>query len=601
MREPTLQEPPRAWWHSLVPVSTGDISPAGHVRLLEMTYERLRYSVLVTPFGALPVVWYFRRFDDGLWLFAWCLFYVGFALFVFWLDRWYRRDRSELSADAMLRRWKPLLGRIATVHGLGLTAATAVTAAHAPIEFMLLIHLILAGTVAANATHQTPLIGVFLRFLGATATVLLLAPYAFKDRWPLALPLATMFTLAIYKHALTAHRFFVEQVRLEERSQTLAQQSRDAQEAAELALQEKNRFLATASHDLRQPMHAMSMLVAALQTHSQDATLRPLLSNLKTSTDSLSLMFDSLLNLSSLEAGRIVADPRYVDLTPLLNEAAALYREQARSLGLQLRVHVPRNGDTLAFVDASLLRQALVNLVHNALRFTRAGGVLLAARRRGMGWSIEVWDTGMGVATEEQSRIFSPYYRGDQAWPVNAPGHGLGLSVVARGADLLGIEYGMRSQLGRGSCFWLRLRGADALGVAAMTSEPVSVRPTALHGRCLVLDDDPHVIAAWQVMLAAWGVQARCVADGMQAFAALDQGFVPQAIFCDQRLRSGESGFELLQALLARCPEASGAMVSGEFDSSALHAAEADGYLVLRKPVDPEQVHALLARWLQGR
>ena len=119
-----------------------------------------------------------------------------------------------------------------------------------------------------------------------------------------------------------------------------------------------------------------------------------------------------------------------------------------------------------------------------------------------------------------------------------------------------------------------------------------------LNGRCLVLDDDPQVIGAWTALLDSWGVEGRYAANAGEAMQHLDTGFTPEAIFCDQRLRSGESGFDILRALLARCPMASGAMVSGEINSPELQEAQDEGYLVLRKPLDTAQLHAVLSTWL---
>lgn len=117
-------------------------------------------------------------------------------------------------------------------------------------------------------------------------------------------------------------------------------------------------------------------------------------------------------------------------------------------------------------------------------------------------------------------------------------------------------------------------------------------------GQILIVEDDPQVCAAWELLLQGWGVHAMLAEHSAQAIAYLDAGFAPQVILCDERLRSGESGFELLKALLARLPQAHGAMVSGEFSSPALKQAEEEGYLVLRKPVDTELIHGLLQRWL---
>ena len=326
--------------------------------------------------------------------------------------------------------------------------------------------------------------------------------------------------------------------------------------------------------------------------------LLPPLEDLRRSVRSVTLMFNSLLDLSRIESGGVEIHGLPVDLAGLMHEVAGLFREEANSRGLALRVHdAPAAPSVLA--DPLLLRQSLVNLVHNALRYTARGGVLLGARRRGGEWQLEVWDTGMGVASADRGRIYSPFFRNEHAWRIDSAGHGLGLAVVARCAELMGATYGFDSVEGRGSRFWMRLPAAATrtASPAASAGEPVHTwRPLA--GACLVVDDDPQVASAWQSLMQAWGIDVRCAASANEAFTLLDGGFVPQAILCDQRLRSGESGIDVLKALFARCPEASGAMVSGEFASPELQAAESEGYLVLRKPVAVPQLHGLLAQWL---
>lgn len=398
--------------------------------------------------------------------------------------------------------------------------------------------------------------------------------------------------------ALLAAGLSVRQVR---RTRAANRALAAAQRQAEDALNDKNLFLATASHDLRQPVHAMSLMVEAIGLRNHNPELSPLLADLRSSMRAMSQLFNALLDLSKLEAGAVVPRAVPVALSPLMVEVVGLFREQATVAGLRLRLRLPRRGATV-MADPVLLRQALVNLTHNALRYTPHGTVLLGARRRGGDWQIEVWDTGIGIATEEEPQVFSPFFRSAQAGRMDRAGHGLGLAVVARCAQRMDAAHGLQSRLGRGSRFWLRLPAQDAGEGIALPRSPAPTT-TGLAtlippGRCLVVDDDPAVLAAWSALLQGWGVQARCVATGEQARAVLAQGFVPDAIFCDQRLRSGESGFDLLRALLERCPGASGAMVSGEFDSPALREAEAEGYVVLRKPVDATQVHAVLSAWL---
>lgn len=371
-----------------------------------------------------------------------------------------------------------------------------------------------------------------------------------------------------------------------------------ARQEAEHALREKNMFLATASHDLRQPVHAMAMMVEALGLRNQNPALTPLMVDLKQSMTALNQQFNALLDLSRLETGspNTVAVP--VALPAMLRELVRTFREQATSAGLQLRLRLPAQ-DAVVRVDPVLLRQSLVNLVHNAIRYTQTGGLLVGVRRRGADWQIEVWDTGIGISADEEEQVFSPYFRSEQAWRVDSAGHGLGLAVVARCVRLMGATCGFRSTPGKGSRFWLRLAACDS---ASEGPSPTAIGPSspapfrALSGRCLVLDDDRQVLTAWQALLESWGVTARMATTAEEAHAHLDNGFAPQTIFCDQRLHTGDSGFAVLKALLSRCPGASGAMVSGEFQSPELAQAEDEGYLVLNKPLDPVALHALLER-----
>jgi CheY-like chemotaxis protein len=232
---------------------------------------------------------------------------------------------------------------------------------------------------------------------------------------------------------------------------------------------------------------------------------------------------------------------------------------------------------------------------------------LLGLRERHDQWRIEVWDTGIGVAEESRDSIYLPYFRQENAWRIDSAGHGLGLAVVARSAQLMAASYGMDSRLGKGSRFWVSLPKAKITSEAghadwALVTHPAAVPvrqlPAINAGQCLIVEDDPQVCEAWKLLLQAWGVHALFASHSVEAFACLEAGYEPQVILCDERLRAGESGFALLKALLTKLPHAHGAMVSGEFSSPALAQAEDEGYLVLRKPVDMELMHSLLSRWL---
>jgi signal transduction histidine kinase len=581
----------------------GDISPERRAQLLDMSYARLFFSITALPWVALCMTGFYALEQNPIPMAVWGLGYFAAFLLCRVQKRAYGRDKAAMPAQAFLSKWRPRLDTLAIAHGLGLCLPLLITMGKGSFEFVTLWYLVLCAIVAGNATHQTPVLGMFMRFFHTSWHIsVLLAFWVYPAHWPYIIPMMLLFSAGIYRHAMIAHRFFVQQVRLEERSVMLAEQFKQAKEDAERALSEKNLFLATASHDLRQPVHALGLLVEAISYRSKEPEVAALLADLKSGVRSVNVMFNSLLDLSKLEAGVVQPRPEVMRLQPVLEDVISLFRDAAADRALRLRLFRGQR-DAVVLADANLLRRVLVNLIQNALRYTREGGVVVAARRRGDIWQIEVWDSGVGVAEADQQRIFSPYYRQEHAWSVDAAGHGLGLSVVARCAQLMNAPFGMNSRLGKGSRFWIRVPAASAPPVAAreMPLHTALASPllAPIPGRCLVVEDDPLVSTAWQALLHAWQVDARYATDAASAFAQLDTGFMPQAILCDQRLRSGESGVDILRALLARCPQAQGAMVSGEFQSPELNAARRYGYPVLLKPVDVAQLHAYLAKWLR--
>ena len=591
-------------WGSLRPIHTRGLSASGRAYLLDVSFARHRFGICILPLVALPFIWLLSRTQDPTLLVVWAVFSLLFALGVQAVYLRYARDVSKLDSDLLVSKWQPRIQTIALLHGVGLTLPVVLMGGRASYEFMLLLYVSIAAITASNATRQSASLGVFFRFfLSGWITCTALTVWVFPSAWYYLLPLSVLFAIATYRDVLDAHRFLADQIRLEERSQHLIEQLQAARQSAEASLRQKNLFLSTASHDLRQPMHAMSMLVEAVAHRNRDPVVAPLLSDLKSGMGSMNMMFNSLLDLSKLESDAVAQQRAHTVLGPLVRDIATLFREQASQRGLVLRVRIPLQAAVWA--DAALLRQALINLVHNALRYTERGGLLIGVRPRGEAWQIAVWDTGVGIADEEGAQIFSPYYRSEHASQLHSVGHGLGLAVVARCAQLMDAPLAFTSRLGRGSCFWLRLPVSRQAETSHLTPSRGHLLPAPplqqLSGCCLVLDDDIQVIAGWKALLDGWGVAARYAANRKQADQQLESGYVPDAIFCDQRMRSGESGFEILKALLNRFPKASGAMVSGEFDSPELLEAEAEGYLVLRKPLEPAQLHAVLSAWLLHR
>ncbi len=580
------------------------ISIAGQMRLLEMAYSRLRFGLIAMPVITVIFCFYYRQYSNDysviIWsALDWLLYFASQAFY-----HYYKLDKKTLSDKAMYARWLPRIHVLVIVHGLIIATLLPIVHNTTPVEFKLVYATTIMAMVAGNATHQSPIISVFRRFLASSwhLTVLLM-PWTMGQDWMFITLLAIFYSIGMYYYSLASHKFFLQLVWLEEEGARLAERYKAAKEEAEAALNAKNQFLTTASHDLRQPVHAMGFLIESISRKNRDAALIPALNDLKQSVRSINQMFNSLLDLSKIESGVVQLRTGTIFLDELIRDVATVYLEEATARGLELRTRTS-GGRAIVKADGMLLRQSLMNLVHNALRYTKHGGVLIACRRRGDDWQLEVWDTGVGVAIEDQNKIFSPFFRNEYAWRIDSAGHGLGLAVVARCCNLMGSQYGLTSKLDSGSRFWFRVPAItnqmQSIRIINVTRNAASLSNMgeSLSGTCLIVDDDPQVTSAWELLLNTWGLQARCASSAAEAFAWLDNGFQPQAILCDQRLRAGESGFDVLCALLERCPDAHGAMISGEFNSPELIEAEQEGYLVLHKPLEPETLYALLLRWL---
>lgn len=298
-------------------------------------------------------------------------------------------------------------------------------------------------------------------------------------------------------------------------------------------------------------------------------------------------------------------------MSAVLDEARRLFAREAAQRGLRLRVRQPAHMPALC-TDAVLLRQMVFNLLQNALRYTDQGGVLLALRHRQGRWLLQVWDSGCGMSEQECAQVFMRHYRSparqqrDARDGVPAPlrGRGLGLSVVALAAQRLGVECGVQSLPGKGSCFWLRWpkdaeqwQASSVLPAPPILTEPQWFAP--LQGHCLVVENDAQLAPVLVQILQSWGVQVQRARSLVEAQQLLADGLWPDFVLCDQRLKDGASGLECLMLLLDQRPQASGALMSG--DEELLEQVQDQGYLALATPLQPDQLHAVLARCMAIR
>lgn len=374
-----------------------------------------------------------------------------------------------------------------------------------------------------------------------------------------------------------------------------------ALEAASLA---KSRFLAAASHDLRQPVHALSLQVAALRAHLTSAPQFEMAARIDRCVGALAGMFNTLLDLSRIDAGVVEPEPRPVALPMLLARLVEEQWPEAQRKGLRLALRLPPGAATAvptALSDPALLERALRNLVVNALKYTRTGGVLLSLRQRRHGqrgacWRIEVWDTGIGITPADQGRVFDEFYQVARPEPGDAAreeGLGLGLAIVQRLAQLLGHTMALRSVPGRGTRLSLDLPRCPASPPGPPSTSAID-SPLGLH--LAVIEDDAEVRDAMRSLFGLWGCE---VSDGDSAetvLAALQGRRRPDAVLADLRLAAGRSGLDEVARLRAATDGALPAlMVTGDTSPAHLRSLQASGLPWLAKPVAVAQLRVWLA------
>jgi signal transduction histidine kinase/ActR/RegA family two-component response regulator len=428
-----------------------------------------------------------------------------------------------------------------------------------------------------------------------TPIIPLIGWYAFQDD-ALHVTLAAMMLLWLPTVAVIGQRYnrtLTESLELRFEKVALADDLQAQKHVAEQANLAKSRFLASASHDLRQPVHALAMFVGALRSYDLQPRAAELVEHMDASISGLDGLFTALLDVSRLDAGVIEARPAPLELQPLLARICRDLRGEAEEKGVELRLAA-----TSASVrsDPVLLERVLRNLIGNAVRYTDHGRVLVGVRRKGgrgsAKISLEVWDTGRGIAAEQQDVIFEDFYQVADPERNGGLGLGLGLAIVRRLTGILGHPLTLESALGQGSVFRVQAPrvAAKARATAALAPAAPPADPSCAY--ILAIDDEPVIRIAMAELLASWGHRVRVAEGAAEALTLLEGWPAPDLIVCDYRLGKGESGLDAI----ARLQAAVGALVpailvTGETAPDQLRGA-LGAYPLLHKPLAPAKLRA---------
>lgn len=549
------------------------------------------------------------------------VWYVLFGLHIldmWWLARAYvRADPEPRAARAWANRYVGRMGvasAVATLSALLLFAPASL--AHQAFLGMLLglmngvcvaslyaylpaLHVFMLPTMGAFAARAA-LAGDWTHWIMAAATLVLLALLLALAR-QLNLVLAQSLELGFLNQELVARLSAARdelgaQREAAEHAREAAERARQAAEEANMA---KSRFLATATHDLRQPLHAIGMLVATLQGRVRDLPdTRRLVDGIESSVVAMDDLFNALLDISKLDAQIVEPSVREFDLAPFLARLEFEHAQLAQRKGLRLRV---RKCPVFVRSDPVLLDRIVRNLVSNALRYTDAGGVLIGCRRRGASVQVEVWDTGIGIPAEHQEEIFQEFYRVPAVEAHATAGLGLGLAIVRRLARLLDHPVWFRSTPGRGTRFVVQVPACAP--VESPRATPVAAAADELLGAFIVIvDDEAAVRDGMRELLAAWGCHVVSAASGAEAASRLvDCERIPDAIICDYRLGRGETAPQAIDLLEDRIGVRVPALiVTGDTAAGRIRQVAVGGRRLLYKPVPPRQLRDALVQVLRA-
>ena len=454
---------------------------------------------------------------------------------------------------------------------------------------------IVSGAVPSLAYNPLALRGFLVAVFGLMVTRLL--QFGGSDQMLLALFLL-LYGGVLWLMGSLQRRNVEEGIRIRfeniELMDELSEQTRlasEAREKAEAANLGKSQFLAAASHDLRQPLYALSLFSESLQALSLSQKARSIVGQMQGNPDALERLFSGLLDISRLDAGVVKAEREPIATDVLFDRIDRYLRPLAVQMKLDLRY---RSDGSILLSDPVLIEQILVNLATNALRNTASGGVLVASRRRGNLIRLEVWDTGSGIGEADLGRIFDEFVQVGNPERNRRKGMGLGLAIVRRAALLLGTTISVRSIPGRGSFFHLTQPIAESIQTPEATTFAQLDDP--INGlKLLIVEDDPDVRAALVILTSQWGVIAQIVGNADEALEMLGGSMVFDVVISDYRLPGSWDGLQFLrhcQTLVAQRPSL--CLITGDLDPAILAEARALDIPLAHKPLPPARLRALL-------
>jgi two-component system, sensor histidine kinase len=582
--------------------------PAGHnlrvyAEQIDIVFKQLPFSLAGTSIAALLLVAIMWGKAPSHILLGWiAVFFLhhGARLVL------YSRYKQVQRRAAEVRRWAMLFCAGSAIAGsiwgsAGVLMFIPELPAYQALLFMILFGLA-SGALMVMPTHPP---SFYLFIVPALAPVLVRTAL---EGDPLHLTMAALGLLFLVATLVTGRKLGqinVESLQRRYENLDLISELREqkeaaeqARESAEIANRAKSQFLAAASHDLRQPLHAMGLFVAALTERVRYPEVRAIVNNINASVEALESLFNALLDISKLDAGVLSPSRTSFPLQPLLDRLLTDYGAQAREKGLRFRVVKCK---AMVYSDPTLLERILRNLVANAIRYTERGGIVVGCRRGRARLVIQVSDTGFGIPKDQQEKIFDEFYQLDNPERDRKKGLGLGLAIVKRLAQLLGYTVELTSVVGRGSSFSIKVpRSRVAPAQPDSLSAGARTHGEAVTGKqILVIDDERAVREGMAVLLTQWGYQV-LTAGSVDDVLQTANSSRPDLIIADYRLREEMTGTQAIRRLQAEFKaDIPAVLVTGDTAPDRVSESSASGFPLLHKPVPPAQLREVLEAQLR--
>lgn len=460
--------------------------------------------------------------------------------------------------------------------------------------YVLFITCLYAGYTSASMASNSSYFPAFIAF--AVPTSLLFSIQMFRQGGPVYIPLGIVvlfYIVMLSLFARRAHNFFIKATELNFRNMELMDEVISQKETAEQAVHAKNQFLASASHDLRQPLHAMNLFIDALEPLQGQAKGVTILAKIRQSMRGLNGMLHGLLDISRLDTSTVKNHPEHHNLNQIVDQLCHEYQQASD----KIEISGDLGSDFTVYADATLVQRIVRNLLDNAVKYTSAGRVWLSAEQDASNVTLQINDTGIGVPPDQQQNIFDEFHQLNNPERDRQKGLGLGLAIVKRLCRLTDIQISLSSQPGTGTTVRLKIPSGNPGLVKSYTQQALR----SLAGlNVLVVDDEQDILDGMEHLLSEWQCSVQTATDGAQALQKATRGNgCPNLVIADFRLRDEENGLELIEQIREEFnKDIPAILITGDTAPDRIREAHASGISILYKPVESADLREEIQRLL---